>query len=880
MTGPTPSPQPPASGRSPSRYVAVFLLLVLFGLLVFSVVEKSPTADEQNHVARGLAYLKTGDLRLSQEHPPGVNAWEAWPLLLDPGVHLPLDSPSWVNAEWYGFADELLWRANDRPQAMVFATRVPVMWLTLILAALTYRWGRALGGAWSGLLALVLTVFDPNILAHGRLTTTDMGVTVLGLVAMWALWRAVHASRVQRVPGWGRWAAAGLAFGALLLTKFSALVLGPVTLLIVLLAWAGQLLSSGGHSETLPRRAGWRSRLRASGLGRWALCLLVLYGVAGLVVWAGYRFTWGPIAPLGGLPGPAPTYWSGIASILQRTGGGSTAFLMGRYSETGWWTYFPVAFAVKTPLPTLVMLALALVTWIWGKGERANCSPRSIAEWDGQTAPPRTRDLRGSSSGLGVLRDAPTNGQAAVQSPNLSATTEPPNHRTTEPPNHLTTEQPNHPTFWRMLHLLCLLLPVLAFWIVAMSGGFNIGYRHIMPSLPFLYVLVGWQVGTWLAGIKWAGVRRWVAAACGTLALWLVVGTLLIAPHYLASFNVLAGGPDGGYRILVDSNLDWGQDLPALAKTFGMDQPVRVRVSWFGAAHPEAYDLAFHPLPGFWRFRGDPAAYGLNPYAPAPGTYAISASNLQGIKLADRDTYAWFREREPSSHVGHSILIYQVEGNAADRAVVLGVPMAQLADEERALLEEGASVRQYDPTTGVLLPLGLPGEDVWFVAPELPAWGTAVRTGPGYVVFQTQWDRFPYGPDRERQDIHFGPYVRMLDHQIEGLSSLQRGPLLVRALWRVEALPHRAAVSFAHLLDGEGRYLAGWDGLTAPATCWQEGDLIVQEYRISLPANLVPGTYQIELGWYDPYTMARWPCAVDGRSVGDRFLIGEVDVKP
>jgi len=82
-------------------------------------------------VARGLAYLRTGDLRLSKEHPPGVNAWEAWPLLLDPNVRLPLDSPSWANAEWYGFADELLWRANDRPQAMIFATRVPVMWLTI-----------------------------------------------------------------------------------------------------------------------------------------------------------------------------------------------------------------------------------------------------------------------------------------------------------------------------------------------------------------------------------------------------------------------------------------------------------------------------------------------------------------------------------------------------------------------------------------------------------------------------------------------------------------------------------------------------------------------------------------------------------------------------
>jgi hypothetical protein len=411
---------------------------------------------------------------------------------------------------------------------------------------------------------------------------------------------------------------------------------------------------------------------------------------------------------------------------------------------------------------------------------------------------------------------------------------------------------------------------------MAMLGGFNIGYRHILPSLPFLYVVVGWQVGTWLTGIEKVGIRRWLPVACGLLLLWVALGTLLVTPHYLAFFSALARGPSNGYRVLVDSNLDWGQDLPALARMFGKDEPVRVRVSWFGAAHPEAYDFAFHPLPGFWRFRGDPAAYGLNPYAPAPGRYAISASNLQGIKLADRDTYAWFRELKPVGHVGHSVLLYRVEGDAANRAVVLGVPMSQLADQERALLKEGASVRQYDPATGIILPLGLQEANVWFVAPELPEWGTAKRTGPGYVVFQTEFGPAP----QEERDVRFGGNVRMQHHEVHETSLSRDSVFAVRVVWTVEALPHRAAVSFAHLLDGEGRYLAGWDGLTAPATCWQEGDLIVQDYAIPLPADLSPGTYQVEIGWYDPYTMARWPCTVDGEQVGDRLLIREVEIKP
>lgn len=775
------------------RHAAVLgLLLCLFGLLVFSVEIKSPTADEQNHVARGLAYLKTGDLRLSQEHPPGVNAWLAWPLLFDPNVSLPLDSPSWENAEWYGFADEFLWWENDRPQAIVFSARVPIVWLTVILAALVYRWARALGGGWAGLVALAVVAFDPNILAHGRLATNDLGVTCLSVVAMWALWRAVRAQRAPGVSTWGHWAAAGVAFGAAQLSKFSALILGPVVLVVVGLAAAQAWVRCGSFT--------WRS------VGRWVLALLLLFAMGGAVIWAGYSFTWGPIDVLGGVSGPAPAYWDGIAAILRRTGGGSPAFLMGQYSETGWWYYFPVAFAIKTPLPTLILLLLALVL---------------------------------------AFRPAVPGGLP--------------------------------------LCLTCLLLPPLAFWVMAIAGSFNVGYRHILPTLPFLYVLVGWQVGTWVEPRHARPAddsRRSVAGASALLIPvvllgWLVASTAFAFPHYLAFFNAIVGGPSNGYRYLVDSNLDWGQDLPGLRHLVEAQGGERVLLSWFGAAYPEAYELTFHPTPGFWRFRGDPAAYGLNPYAPGPGMYAISASNLQGIKLADRDTYAWFRQKEPDGDVGHSVLIYCVEGSKPDSAVVLGIPMSQLADAERALLGRGASVRRYDPATGAILPLSLAPERTWYVAPEAPEEATVVRDGPEYVVFQ-----LPPGPAKvDPGRVRFGSHVHLVDHEI-GPAGSEKGDLVVRTEWGVLDPPHRASVSFAHLLDAQGRYLVGWDGLSAPATCWQDGDLLRQTYRITLPKDLPAGVYQVEIGWYDAETLERWPCTVDGEHVGDRFLLEGVEVRP
>jgi hypothetical protein len=779
------------SGETLRRALPLLLLLALFGLLVGSVREKSPTLDEQNHIARGLAYLSTGDLRLSQEHPPGVNAWQAWPLLLDPRIDLPLEDPSWANAEWYGFADRLLWNSSAPVGAVIFAARVPVMWLTLILAALVARWARELGGAWAGVLAMALLVLDPNVLAHGRLATNDVGLACATVAACYSLWRAL------RSPTWKWWAVAGSALGLAQLAKFSALLLLPTAALLLALAALTRRpappLTGGsrGRAPSPPPTGGDRVGV--------AHALLALLS-AGAVVWAGYRFTWGPIAAAGVLPGPAPAYWDGIAAILRRTGGGTPAFLMGEVSEEGWWAYFPVAFALKTPLPTLIALAGALGLWAW----------RVL--W------PRTAGARQAS-----WRDA-----------------------------------------------LPLLLPAASFWAAAVGGSFNIGYRHILPSLPLLYVAAAW--GWASIGAK---LRLLRAAGAAALVLWLGVGTLVQAPHYLAYFNLLAGGPGQGYRYLVDSNLDWGQDLSGLARYAREHGLERIYLAWFGAAHPEAYDLSFHPLPGYWRFRGEAPAYGYNPYAPAPGVYAISATVLQGVPLADRDTYAWFRARQPDAQVGHSILIYDLRGRPDPAgAVVLGVPMSGLAERERELLRAGAAVRRYDPDSGILYPLATDPERTWFAAPEAVAGGESLQAGPGYVAFQIPWQA---GLPRA-----FGPgfrFVSAVDYSVVLLP--EEGAVAVQVGWWVQEPPHRAAVSFAHLLDGEGRYLAGWDGLTAPATCWQRQDLIHQQYRIPIPADLPPGAYRIEVGWYDATSGARWPCTIRGEPAGDRWLLPDpVEVGP
>jgi len=279
---------------------------------------------------------------------------------LCPQIKLPLDHPSWQSGAWYAFADEFLWRANAADvDCIVFLTRLPVIGLALLLGALVYRWARELGGVRAGLLALFLLACDPNILAHARLVTTDMGVTVFSFLAAYTLWRVL-----QRGPGSqpgetsGKWREnvppllspgakrkgererglggegllAGIALGLALTAKFSALLLVPLFLILVL--W-----------QAITRRT-----LRPL-LHGWTITARPVLPARGA----------GHLAPHRRWQSGLPSYLRGVQAILRRTEGGNPAFLMGRYSTTGWWYYFPVAFLIKTPVPTLLLLLVSLV---------------------------------------------------------------------------------------------------------------------------------------------------------------------------------------------------------------------------------------------------------------------------------------------------------------------------------------------------------------------------------------------------------------------------------------------------------------------------------------------------------------------------------------
>ncbi len=197
---------------------------------------------------------------------------------------------------------------------------------------------------------------------------------------------------------------------------------------------------------------------------------------------------------------------------------------------------------------------------------------------------------------------------------------------------------------WRRPNFLtlALLLPMAIYMATAMTSHINIGLRHLLPIYPFLFVLVGATLAAW------NGKRK--AVVLGVLGAALLVESLAIYPHYLAFFNVLSGGPSNGPSLLVDSNLDWGQDVKKLKRYMDQHAIPRVCIAYFGTA-----DLTYNRVSFDWLANDRAEAEAMSRHC----VLAVSATLLEGVYLAD-DSFAWLRERQPTARVGYSIYVYDL----------------------------------------------------------------------------------------------------------------------------------------------------------------------------------------------------------------------------
>ena len=542
---------------------------------ILSIRQEAQTWDEGFEIAGGYQYLTTGEYRESLENPPLERILEAIPLLLvRPDLRAAaLEAHNTMTSD-VDAGVEFLYHNRIPADTILFAARLPMIAVTVGLVCVLAAWCRRRFGAAVGIVAALLFSLDPLVIAHGRYVKNDMTVTAMSFLAVIA-WEWFLRSGKNRALIWS-----GVALGLALGSKSTAVFLLPVFPVLYLLR--------GG--------AGFRQALRSFAIvGALAIAVvLVLYapyagtlapharGLAGIplrdavdqatafgrgVAWLGSRLGW-----------RSHPYLVGLTIFADHGGGTHPAYLWGRRGVSGWWYYFPFAFAVKTPVAVLaaagLLITLAAKRLLWTN-----------------------------------IREMP-------------------------------------------LAWFAMLAPMVFYGGFSAAGHVDIGLRHLLPMYPFFYVLLAAGLaGRRLAPHKLAMVVILAATAAESLAAY---------PYYTAFFNVLVGGPKNGPKYLVDSNIDWGQDLKRLGRFSAEHGSPRICISYFGTA-PTWYYVP--------RAANFPAVEALRDGAELECEFAaVSVTPLEGVYVPE-EQFAWLRDVPPLKRIGYSIYVWDVHDRGVTAAL-------------------------------------------------------------------------------------------------------------------------------------------------------------------------------------------------------------------
>ena len=328
----------------------IILLLCYFLQVVYIIQNTGMIADEQFYPGVGKYIVETGDFKQTtfalQYHPVLAYYINSLFLYFD-------QNPTWeqkpfnipANATFYGLHNFL------------FLTRLPIALTGILLGVFIFKWARELYGNKAALLALALFSFEPTILANSGIAATDLVATTFILISLYFFW-CLHKDYGRR-----NLVISGITLGLALLSKFTALLLIPITFILFLY-------------------------LRKP-FTKYFKDIFVFYLIAFFVVWAFYGFQVdtlmntvhsedkalefinqkftnegikSAVISSMNLPLPVPTYINAaIGYNIWHSSGGHISFLMGEVSEHGWWYFYIVAYLIKTPIPFLIIVSIFFI---------------------------------------------------------------------------------------------------------------------------------------------------------------------------------------------------------------------------------------------------------------------------------------------------------------------------------------------------------------------------------------------------------------------------------------------------------------------------------------------------------------------------------------
>jgi 4-amino-4-deoxy-L-arabinose transferase-like glycosyltransferase len=361
------------SWKSPKYAIYIAVLLVACLVLELSLAgrQQSQTFDEADHILAGYRYWMCSDFSANPEHPPMVKLVASIPLLFQT-VRAPIPLCGYADPSTHrDFLDGRAFLYSNDAGSILFRTRLFAGLFTVVLGAVLFGSAYVTFGAGPGLIALAIFVFEPNILAHGFLVTTDMGLTCCLYTAVFAFYLYLKKRTKRRLL------LAGVLAGTVLAAKHSGILIFPILLAI---AFADLAIGQRRTSEDKQHPMG--KRLLSLGV---ALAFIAVIAYVTLWAFYGLRFAARPgahvmILPVvdsagGSLLKPLvavfaellrvhflpESYLYGLKHVLAALHGGGPIFVFGRTYSTGRWFYFPIVFFVKSTLGFLLLLLLATV---------------------------------------------------------------------------------------------------------------------------------------------------------------------------------------------------------------------------------------------------------------------------------------------------------------------------------------------------------------------------------------------------------------------------------------------------------------------------------------------------------------------------------------
>ena len=554
------------------------LLLALAGLMIGPAREETATVDETTFMGGGYGYFQTGSTKMGEENPLLVQMLMAVPMLamdvtiskearavMEQQAFSPVGRrwrggmaalrdlfPSGITFYHYGLAEAqhfgriLVYDPHNRAEVMLFWARFVQILFTLGTAVFVFLWASQLAGnAWAGVGGAALWVFNPNALAYGHLAITEPGLTLMFPVTVWWFVKTVGMPTTRRVI------ILGVLCALTMQMKYLALMLGPLFIVMLLIGWL--------REKTVAPVGLLAKRVALVGLGFWVTLLVIFFphwsppppiepGQAEVLGVPGWFVAFRPLL----MPGE---FFKSVALKLLHSQAGHDAFLCGKWSDSGWWYYYPAAMCYKTPLVLLALIAISVVL-ICRRAKTATLA--ELAPW----------------------------------------------------------------------------IAAAVYLASALTSKVDIGVRHVLPVYPML--AVGIAVEFWRLGRNWK-----IGGVIG--AAWLAGVAVTAAPDFIAYTNECGGGTANGYKVLLDSNYDWGQDGRRLKAWMQANHVPQIYLDFFGTQTA----LEWHQIP--------------NQHVTAEtarqihqGVLVVSISNLM------REEWRWLREsRSPSDRVGYTLFVYR-----------------------------------------------------------------------------------------------------------------------------------------------------------------------------------------------------------------------------